>query len=715
MAQRRAIAEVIIIAVAIAAFIGIMTVLLNLFLYTFADDVASWITKMPRIYQYDYVSPVILLCDTNHIITNEGLSGDAVRKRCSDVCDARNSKIYTYVDGSTASDVSWTPEVSGDKYMCRGPTNHSISIQDSYDNNRAVVSAKTGLDVFGSLENDIASAYIYPSRAAPDPIRETVAELESRAEDRPSRLPFYYMMAGIGFAILALNAMIAILYWVFEDTPLNEQKDSVMKFKKIIYVGIYILIIPIVWDPLAIFMENAGLFIMSPNGMHAGDITAQVVLEAGAFKWPEFNLEKIAGEVFFHPGGPIAGVGDIVNGAVQEIFVNIIMGYARAQATVMTLVTMFITSIVRIEVTMIGIMIYPIVAALSLTPIFKDGGLYEEAKNAIIGGLIAPITGAVIFVTGYFSLEASYAVGTTPIEQWITSLTLLILASTIPTASMRWVAAGATQATSVIGNSIETAMKIGGPVGAAATGMIGSSLVGGKKGEAASKAFASGISGVVGGSLGSSLAGGRGGGAGSGNRGSISAKDASNLGGGNVGQTRPEGKRVALPTQQTYVPGGGDESGTPKQSSKQSSGQSSDQSSGRNAFKNAFLGASGVGILSDGIFGGNSIIKGAPGQMTESYKSGQQEYNQRQAQRQQAMNIQEGLAADRIQNVKAGDNLMYEMSHVQNLDSELAAIDQAKVEAQHAAHKATEAAADAKFKEIHGMPPIKPGDQPSYL
>ena len=59
------------------------------------------------------------------------------------------------------------------------------------------------------------------------------------------------------------------------------------------------------------------------------------------------------------------------------------MGYARAQATVMTLVTMFITSIVRIEVTMIGIMIYPIVAALSLTPVFKEGGLYEEAKNAI--------------------------------------------------------------------------------------------------------------------------------------------------------------------------------------------------------------------------------------------------------------------------------------------------------------------------------------------
>ena len=160
---------------------------------------------------------------------------------------------------------------------------------------------------------------------------------------------------------------------------------------------------------------------------------------------------------------------------------------------------------------------------------------------------------------------------------------------------MRWVAAGATQATSVIGNSIETAMKIGGPVGAAATGMIGSSLVGGKKGEAASKAFASGISGVVGGSIGGSLAGrGGGGDGGSGIGGNvINAKDASNLGGGNAGQTRPEGKRVAPPTQQTFIPGG-DGGDAPKQSSqqssKQSSGQSSDQSSGPQCFQGCIFG-----------------------------------------------------------------------------------------------------------------------------
>ena len=131
----------------------------------------------------------------------------------------------------------------------------------------------------------------------------------------------------------------------------------------------------------------------------------------------------------------------------------------------------------------------------------------------------------------------------------------------------------------------------------------------------------------------------------------------------------------------------------------------------RNAFKDAFLGASSVGILSDGIFGGNSVISGAPNQMTESYKTGQQEYNQRQAQRQQATNIQDGLAADRIQNERIAGNEMYEMSHMQNLDSELAAVGQAKVEAQHAAQKAAEAARVAEYIDKNGIPPIEKGQR----
>ena len=109
----------------------------------------------------------------------------------------------------------------------------------------------------------------YPGRAGPDTGNDRGARVPKRGSS-PSRLPFYYMMVGIGFVILAVNVMIAIVYWMFEDTPLVRQKQSVEIIRGVLTVAAFSLIMPIVWDPAAVFIENAAIFIMSPNGMHAG-------------------------------------------------------------------------------------------------------------------------------------------------------------------------------------------------------------------------------------------------------------------------------------------------------------------------------------------------------------------------------------------------------------------------------------------------------------
>ena len=180
-----------------------------------------------------------------------------------------------------------------------------------------------------------------------------------------------------------------------------------------------------------------------------------MVLEAGAVKWPEFKIEDILNQIVFHPGGVWGGIQDTITGAVQEVFINIILGFARAQATVLTLISIFITSIVRVEVTMLVVMMYPIAAALALNPLFKSNKLYEEVKTHLIGGLLAPIVGAIIFVTGYATIEAQYATGVQALERWITSLTILIMASTIPVASMGYVGTAAEKATGIISEGFQ--------------------------------------------------------------------------------------------------------------------------------------------------------------------------------------------------------------------------------------------------------------------
>ena len=504
-------------AAGFAILIAIITVVLNIFLGIFADDVAGWITEMPRMNQYQYVKPEVFLC------------ADDNPTYCKEVCDLKGN--------------GWMFWIDGDRFLCQSPRDLSLDKSLSYYNNR-VVTGQTEQDenlfvafigdTLGSVyANAFVSPFVYPTRAAPDPLQETIAEVFSPRTDAPSRLPFYYMMAGIGYVILTINVLIAVIYWIFEDTPLVQQKQSMTMIKKSLEVGVFIMIIPIVWDPLAIFVENAALFIMSPNGMYAGDVAAQVVLRAGAVQFPEVNLDKIASDIINSPLGPTNAIGETIGKSSQSFFVEIILSLARAQATVMTLISMFIVSIVRIEVTMIAVMMYPIAAALGITPIFNNNKLTGEVNAHIIGGLTAPIVGAIIFTVGYSSLLAGKATDDWALDVWITSLTLLIMASVIPTSTMTWVAKAEERAFSIIGDSVKTSMTMGTMMAAGLGSMMaaGGAGAGGVAATAGGKSAGfmgklGGVGNLFGGGGGGGMGGFMGGGGMGGGGGTISATDA---------------------------------------------------------------------------------------------------------------------------------------------------------------------------------------------
>ena len=608
MARRRAfIFAPIILAIGIGLVIALVTLFLNIFLYTFADDVADMITKMPRMYQYSYMAPVVLLCD----FPKES------KDTCRTVCESRN-----VIEGPPESQWKFVP--SGDRMLCEGPTDLSVATGQIDSINRQIGQKRAGHEnptstVLGSV-GLIQSVFVYPSRAAEDPIKATIDEYATKQEDRPSRVPFYYMMVGIGLAILLINTLIAIVYWLFEDTPLMKLEQSMTMFRGIITVGIIMLIIPIVWDPLVIFIENSAMFIMSPGGKYAGDVAAQVVLEAGAVRWPDFNMEQILSNIIFHPGGVWGGIGDVINGAVQETFVQVIMGFARAQATVMTLVTMYITSIIRVEITMVAVMMYPIAAALSLNPLFKGNELFGAVKAHIIGGLIAPITGAIIFVTGYATIEAQYATGALALERWITALTILIIASTVPVATMKWVGAAAADAKAIIGDSISTAMKVGAPMLGAAGALFAGGAGGGGGGGGIVGAAGSIIAGSTAGAVGSAV-GGSGGGRGGGG-GSISADEGLMGGNQTQGQSGKKGQGKS-----------GDDSG----SEDDGDGETAEKPSSKwDNLKSGLFGGMGAGAgMLPGMMGGkhglmgNEMTKGSQKQIEGVAKDFKTNYGER--------------------------------------------------------------------------------------
>ena len=557
MARRKAfVFAAPVMALAIVIFIGLITAILNVVMHTFGDDVAEWITEMPTLREYNYTKQDVFLCAESNAQTCKlmcdtaseadwGLGVGHAEWKFDDSNPSQITCTSPYTDSIASQMIKWRvdeeekarqaklrPDIAYEK------TDTIKYLQALWQSTTEVVTflpnvihyvvtnPDTGEEEERQIKNVAAMASTYHTRVVPNPIEETFAKLDPKNETGKSRLPFYWMLAGIGFVILLINVMIGIIYWIFEDTPLKARENGMDMIKKSFYVGIYILLIPLIWDPVAVFMENSALFIMSIDGQHPGDITSKVILEAGAITFPNIDVWAFISEV------ETSGL-ETLGTALQNTFLVILLGVARAQATVLTMITMLITNIVRVEVTMLAVMIYPIAGALAITPIFKDNQLSSAVNKNILGGITAPIIGAVIFVIGYATLESMVVTDAWAIDKWITALTIMIMASTVPVATMTWVGSTVTQATSIIGGSFKTAMSVGAPVLGAVGGMMsgggGAGKVAGGVVSVAGSVAGGAAGGAVGGAIGSS------GGSGKGSIGNvISATAATQMGGGGV-------------------------------------------------------------------------------------------------------------------------------------------------------------------------------------
>ena len=225
MARRRSIVFTApLIALAMFVFIIVMTVIVNIILHTFADDVAEWITKMPTFKTYNnYVPTTTMLCSEKNYNADISPSKGEFKNWCESECD----------------DTGWEFKPDGDKFLCASYTDLDKEQLEKYRYNANRITAHNMVeDRAGFTKPDttadqsIFDTFIvpgskeYPTRAANNPFTETMKKLQSGTDGQPSRLPFYYMLAGIGFVILAINVMIAAVYWVIEDTPFGKKRSS---------------------------------------------------------------------------------------------------------------------------------------------------------------------------------------------------------------------------------------------------------------------------------------------------------------------------------------------------------------------------------------------------------------------------------------------------------------------------------------------------------
>ena len=77
-------------------------------------------------------------------------------------------------------------------------------------------------------------------------------------------LRFYWFLAQYSLAIMMFVVAISVMEYVMSGTGFTNVTDAIDRIKKVIPFMVIIAILPIVWDPVAIFIENVALFLMAP-------------------------------------------------------------------------------------------------------------------------------------------------------------------------------------------------------------------------------------------------------------------------------------------------------------------------------------------------------------------------------------------------------------------------------------------------------------------
>ena len=342
-------------------------------------------------------------------------------------------------------------------------------------------------------------------------------------------LKFYWFLAQFSVVILALAVGISVMEYVLSGTGLADVGKAVERVKKAVPFMVVILVLPTVWDPFAILVEETALFLMAPFPEDRTDIgLAGLVVDEStlqgraaarsAWLWME------AGHIRPPSAWQAEGIAEFAvdpDKVVQEIISQAFLSVFKAYVVIILGIEMWVTGVLRIVITMITLIAIPILLPMTLIPKFDEHA--HRLVNGMFGLIMAPILSAIIFTAGVAYLQSSF--DQPALIRWLSAVCVCFLCSSAVTS----VGGGLlmTSKSDVMG-AMKTAMNAAAmTVSAAATGGLGGAAGIGTAAGGMATGAASGMA--------SGMTGGMAGGAGI----SVSAGQASNLGGSS--QPRPVG------------------------------------------------------------------------------------------------------------------------------------------------------------------------------
>lgn len=250
-------------------------------------------------------------------------------------------------------------------------------------------------------------------------------------------LRFYWFLAQYSLAIMIFVIGISVMEYVMSGTGFTNESNAIDRVKKVIPFLVIIMILPIIWDPVAIIIENVALYLMAPFPEDRIDIGLtgltidQSTLEGRAMArsaWLWMEAGHIVPPSTWDPEAWSVFLGDPAR-FMEETVVIAFLGVFKAYVVILLGIEMWVTGVLRVVLTMIILISIPIFLPMTLIPKFDKHA--SDYVNAIFGLMMAPILSAIIFTAGIAYLQSS--LDNPALVRWLSAVCVCFLCSSAVT------------------------------------------------------------------------------------------------------------------------------------------------------------------------------------------------------------------------------------------------------------------------------------------
>ena len=257
------------------------------------------------------------------------------------------------------------------------------------------------------------------------------------AESFPS-LAMYGLMVKIALGIFVILLMLAGLSYFFEEFNIVRQGTAYgIIAKMIVLIPIY-LVLPYLWDMTALVIESSSLYLMDPFGGDPHGKTTDLWCMMGSVTCSvEGNTSADPVDIFDAGGFNQTSVlsQESWNSALQnpffgeEYIVNVLLALFKGFAVMFMTAMMFVLSAIRVMLTEIIIVSFPLVSAIGLIPWINTGRISDMFQQNLIGLSMAPIMSAIVLSVGLSTIDSQ---NMPPLRMWFQLLSIGFLAVFFP-------------------------------------------------------------------------------------------------------------------------------------------------------------------------------------------------------------------------------------------------------------------------------------------